>query len=139
MKHKALKLITVFTAVALLVAFGSMAFGDTVGTAEIKEFRGTVSFRYGGGFFLKIDSGEEYRLVMGPPWYQETLGLELKNGDSGSIKKGAKIYDIADLSDFDEYRGGFYCHPHGRWGGYGRGAAPGKWGEYGTRKAPRGR
>lgn len=118
MRRKAVKSLIIFMVAAFLIGTGSFAFADTQG--EVKEYNGTVSFRYGGGFFLNTDADEEYKLVLGPPWYLDNLGLKLKNGDrvtvqgvdergvlfAGTLKKGSKTYDIANLEDMDEY----FCH-----------------------------
>jgi len=128
MRRKAVKSLIIFMVAALLIGIGSFAFADTRG--EVKEFNGTVSFRYGGGFFLNTDADEEYKLVLGPPWYLDNLGLKLKNGDRvtvqgvyergilfvGTLKQGSKTYDIANLEDMDKY----FCHDR-----YGRGMMSG--------------
>jgi len=124
MRRKAVKSLIIFMVAAFLIGIGSFAFADAQG--EVKEFNGTVSFRYGGGFFLNTDADGEYKLVLGPPWYLDNLGLKLKNGDrvtvqgveddgilfAGTLKKGSKTYDIANLEDMDKY----FCHDR-----YGRG------------------
>ncbi len=134
MRRKAVKSVLIFMVAALLIGVGSFAFADTKG--EVKQFSGTVSFRYGGGFFLKTGAGEDYKLALGPPWYLDNLGLKIKNGDRvtvsaveedgilfvGTLQIGSKTYDIADLEDI-------YDHPCHGWYGrgpmYGPGRGPG--------------
>ena len=140
MKTKTLKAVLVVTVLAALFAVGSFAFAQS--ESGIKEYSGEVSYRYNGGFFLKTAAGEEYKLVLGPPWYLEDLGLALKNGDKVALKgydggyavlyvvsltKGGKTYDIADAKQFSDA---------GPWGGYGNaGYCPGMggYGPYGGR------
>jgi hypothetical protein len=148
MSKKTLRAVVVAASLVFLFAAGSFAFAQSEG--GLKEYSGEVSFRYGGGFFLKIASGEEYKLVLGPPWYLENLGLALKNGDKASVKgynagyavlyvvsltKGAKTYDIADAEQFSDARpwGGYrnfgYCPGmggYGPYGGHGRGMRGGR-------------
>lgn len=142
MKHKTSKILVIFTVVALLLAIGAFAFADTPGEAEIKNYSGTVSFKYGGGFFLKTDTGNEYKLVLGPYWYLKNLGLELKQGDritvtgivddgilfAGKVKKSTRTYEIAELTNFDDFHCPMWGHGFGRWGGPARGYR----GEYGA-------
>jgi len=117
MNKKTLRVVAVAVSLVFLFAAGSFAFAQSEG--ELKEYSGEASFKYRGGFFLKAASGEEYKLVLGPPWYLENLGLTLKNGDRVTVKgyddgygvlyavsltKGAKTYDIADADQFADVR-----------------------------------
>ena len=149
MKTKTLKAVLVVAVLAALFAAGSFAFAQS--ESGLKEYSGEVSFRYAGGFFLKTAAGEEYKLVLGPPWYLENLGLTLKNGDKVAVKgydegyaflyvvsltKGAKTYDITDAEQFSDVRpwGGYrnfgHCPGMGGYGPYGsrgRGMRGGRW------------
>lgn len=149
MKTKTLRAVLVVAVLAALFAAGSFAFAQS--ESGIKEYTGEVSFRYAGGFFLKTAAGEEYKLVLGPPWYLENLGLSLKNGDKVALKgydagyavlyvvsltKGGKTYEIADARQFSDARpwSGYgdrgYCPGmggYGRRGGGGRGMRGGRW------------
>ena len=137
MRRSAVKSLLIIMVAVFMLGLGSVAFADV--KSEVKEYIGTVSFRYGGGFFLTTDTEKEYKLVIGPPWYLDNLGLKIKNGDRitvqavededilfvGTLKKGSKTFDIANLENFDEYP----CHGwypmmsgpgrgrmmHGRW------------------------
>ena len=138
MRRNAVKTLFIVMIAFFMFGLGAVAFGDAA--SDVKEYSGTVSFRYGGGFFLNTDADEEYRLVLGPPWYLDNLGLKLKNGDRvtiqgveddgaifvGTLRKGSKTFNIADLSDIDDY----FCH--GMYGmmqerGRGPGMMPGGW------------
>ncbi len=135
MRRKKKLMLTIFTVGILVLAAASFVLADYVANAKpIDNVKGTVVFRYGGGFFLKTDS-KEYKLVVGPPWYLDDLGLKLKNGEAvtvsgavdedegvlfvSTIKKGARTYKIADpdkVTDFsfaNTHRRGFI----GRCGG----------------------
>ena len=131
MSKKTLRAVVVAVSLVFLFAAGSFAFTQSEG--GIKEYSGVVSYRYNGGFFLKTASGEEYKLVLGPPWYLENLGLALKNGDKVAVKgydagyavlyvasltKGSKTYDIADPEQFSDARS-YPGYPY--YGGRGRG------------------
>ena len=121
------RIIIISTSIVLLMAIGAFVFADT--QAEVKELSGKVSFDYYGGYFLKADSGTEYKLVLGPYWYLENLGLKLANGDSVSVKgvdagysifyvstlkKGYKTYNIADLDRIKELVQNSNGMPYGR-------------------------
>ncbi len=104
---------------------------------ELKEISGEVSFKRPGGYFLTTDSGEEYKLVMGPPWHLDNLGLELKKGDKLTVKgyeqrsiilvtsviKGKDEYEVATAEDLTR----FHCFgpgPGPRGMMHGRGYGP---------------
>jgi len=135
MSKKALRAVMGVVSFVFLIAAGSFAFAQSEG--GLKEYSGEASFKYGGGFFLKTGSGEEYKLVLGPPWYLENLGLTLRNGDKVAVKgyddgygvlyvvsltKGAKTYDIADdeqFADVRSYKGNQYYRDCPGMRGYG--------------------
>lgn len=123
------KIIIIFTSLALLMVVGTFVFADT--QTEVKELSGQVAFEYYGGYLLKANSGTEYKLVLGPYWYLENLGLKLVNGDKvtvkgvdagyglfyvATLKKGAKTYNITDLDrlkDLQNSDGMPYHMPYG--------------------------
>lgn len=139
MKRNILRTVLVSSALALVMALSSVAFAnpdETESSRKLKEISGTVTFKRPGGFFLKTASGDEYKLVLGPIWHLDNIGLELKNGEKisaegyedaysiffvTSIKKGAETYVIAgadayDLSDYGPYAGMHRgWHGHGEW------------------------
>jgi hypothetical protein len=114
-----------FAAVFFTIAvFGFAHFEDRDYDASQKlELTGKVDFRAPGGFFLDSDSGKEYKMIVGPMWHLENLGLELKSGDKVSVtgyedgegvlvvttlKKGLKTYEVYDpqrmfTEDFPRY------------------------------------
>ncbi len=126
MRRKKSLLIAVLS-LFVVVAFSSFLFADAFhSNPELNQFKGTVSFRYGGGYFLETDNGKEYKLVVGPPWYLERLGLSLSNGDSvevigavdedgdelfvSTIKKDGKAFKISDSFNYSFNNGSFECH-----------------------------
>jgi len=161
MRRKVTKLLVVVTVMALLSGLASFAFADTRTLGKTKEYGGTVSFNYGAGFVLTTEAGVEYKLVLGPPWYLEDLGLKLKQGDKvtvkgvndengvlyvGTVKKGARTYEISDLKHVADYschgrfeRGMMQRHGrdggkfgmrndgHGNWNGPKNGNGQGQW------------
>ena len=127
MRRRKKLLLTIITAAILILAAASFVFADYIQNAKsVKNVSGTVTFRYGGGFFLKSADGKEYKLVVGPYWYLEDLGLKLKVGDRvtvngaldqdknilfvSTLKKGSRTYQIADP---DKVVDGSFCHGHG--------------------------
>ena len=145
MRRKVTKLLVVVTVIALFAWLASFAFADNETLGKAKMYSGTVSFRYGAGFVLTTEAGAAYKLMLGPPWYLDDLGLKIKNGDKvtikgvvddndavlfvGTLKKGAKTYDIANLEGLED----FHRSPmmmHG-WGIMGRGYY-GRWGSRGN-------
>ena len=152
MKRNILRTVLVASVLAMVMALSSVAFAnpdETESSRKIKEISGTVTFKRPGGFFLKTASGDEYKLVLGPIWHLDNIGLELKNGEKisaegyedtysiffvTSIKKGAETYVIAgadayDLSDYGPYAG-MHRGRHGHGGRHhdhypGRGRRPG--------------
>ena len=140
MKAKAVKTLIVLTVFALVIGVGSMGFSDFKFNQEQKEISGTITLKLPGGYYLKTSSGDEYRLMMGPRWFLEDIGLELKNKDRVSVKgfndednaflvteitKGTKTYEIFDakaLSENDEYGCGRWDGGrHGMWDYHHRG------------------
>jgi hypothetical protein len=131
MKRNSLKTFVVFSVLAsfLLVSIPALAhYGDEGEYQELTEISATVSFKRPGGFFLTTESEDDYKLMMGPVWHLENIGLELKSGDTisvngykvdegvifvTSVKKNMKTYDIADEEAF-----GLWCEGPGRgmWG-----------------------
>lgn len=137
MKRNILRIVPVATALAVVMALSSVAFADPDDTGslrELKEISGTVSFKRPGGFFLKTASGEEYKLVLGPIWHLDNIGLELKDGEKisadgyeeaysiffvTSVKKGAETYAIADADEYHPCDHGPYAGKRGGWHGHG--------------------
>ena len=124
MRRRKKLLVATITAVILVLAAVSFVFADFVQNSKpINNVTGTVTFRYGGGYFLKTTDGKEYKLVVGPHWYLEDLGLELKVGDKvtvdgaldseqnilfvSNLKKGVRTYKIADP---EKVLDNSYCH-----------------------------
>jgi hypothetical protein len=123
MKGKALKTLFIFSLIPVLFVAGTLVFahsGNRVTNQDLEETSGRVAFRTPGGYFLSTASGKEYKLVMGPVWHLEEMGLELKNNDQisvkgyeidedvffvSSVKKGAKTYDLSeeDESGYSSY------------------------------------
>lgn len=134
------RLLLIGATVAFLVLAAAFVFADMdLNLKKVDSVKGTVVFRYGGGFFLKGDDGKEYKLMVGPYWYLDDLGLKLKTGDkvtvSGSVdedmgvllvstlKKGAKTYRIADTEKVFE---SMPCHRFNERTGMGRGGYRGR-------------
>ena len=124
MRRKKKLLVTTITAAILILAAVSFVFADFVQNSKpINNISGTVTFRYGGGYFLKTTDGKEYKLIVGPYWYLQELGLNLKVGDKiivdgaldqnqnilfvSTLKKGTRSYQIADP---DKVLDDSYCH-----------------------------
>ena len=136
MKAKAVKTLVVLTVMALILGVSSTGFSHENISGESKKVSGEITLKIPGGYYLKQASGEEYRLILGPPWFLQEIGLKLKDGervsvrgkDDGynvivvsSITKGAKTYQIFDadvLSGEDYYGcGGMWSNRHHRgWG-----------------------
>lgn len=127
MRRRKKLLVTTITAAILILAAASFVFADFMQNSKpINDVSGTVTFRYGGGYFLKAENGKEYKLVVGPYWYLDQLGLKLKVGDKitvdgaldendnvlfvSTLKKGARTYQIADP---DKVLDDSYCHRPG--------------------------
>ena len=118
MKAKAVKTLVVATVLALVMGISSIGFSHDEVDLELKEVSGTVTLKLPGGYYLKTSSGEEYRLMVGPPWFLDKIGLDLNNKDRVSVKgydngykvimvtnitKGTKSYDIFDADELLEY------------------------------------
>ena len=158
MKRKALTVLATLFVVGVVAMAVLPVYADPWDgkLGELKEFSGEVSFKRPGGLFLKTASGEDYKLVMGSPWYLEFIGLELRKGDRitvkgyepdrgiilvTSVKKGKEEFEIAKAEDFKQFqdygtgpgygpgprKGGMMGRSYGR-GGYGRGYDPDEWG-----------
>jgi hypothetical protein len=128
MKRNALKTLLIFSVMAVFFTFSLPVFahiGDEGEYQELEEQSGKVNFKRPGGYFLTTASGDEYKLMMGPIWHLENIGLELKNGENISIKgyeadediflvtsvrKGENTYVLAEA---DEYGSFDYGHHHG--------------------------
>ena len=136
MKTKAAKTLVVLTVLALVMGISSFTFSHDDFDQELKEISGTITLKLPGGYYLKTSSGDEYRLMVGPSWFLEKIGLDLNNRDKVSVKgfddgnhgimvtsitKGTKSYDIFDEDTLSEY-GGHGC------GGPRRGGHHGMWG-----------
>jgi hypothetical protein len=157
MKAKAVKTLVVLTVLALVMGISSIGFSHDDFDQELKEVSGTISLKLPGGYYLKTSSGDEYRLMVGPPWFLEEIGLDLNNRDRVTVKgfddehngimvtsitKGTKSYDIFDADTLSEYgRHGCYGPRgggrHGMWG-YGRHGDWDKRGNYGKGQNTRG-
>jgi hypothetical protein len=136
MKAKAVKTLVVLTVFVMVLGVSSLGFSHFETDQEQKEFSGTITLKLPGGYYLKTSANDEFRLMLGPPWFMEGIGLELKNRDRVSVKgfvdeynnvlvttitKGTRTYDIFDadaLAEYGDYgcggrRGGGH---HGMWG-----------------------
>lgn len=115
---KATKTLVVLTVFIMVLSIGSLGFSHLEDNQELKEITGTVSTKLPGGYYLKTDSGDEYKLALGPPWFLDSISLKLKNGDQVSVKgfdngydvilvssltRGGKTYDIFDPDSISEY------------------------------------
>jgi hypothetical protein len=149
MKAKTVKAMVVLTVLAVIMGISSMGFSHSEAAGEIKEVSGEILLKLPGGYYLKPASGDEYRLMLGPPWFLEEIGLDLKNGEKvsvegmddgyniilvSSITKGTKTYEIFDadavsgdgdygcgrMSSNDHHRGWGNGY-HGMWGPNSRG------------------
>ena len=115
---KATKTLVVLTVFIMVLSIGSLGFSHFEDNQELKEITGTVSTKLPGGYYLKTDSGDEYKLALGPPWFLDSISLKLKNGDQVSVKgfdngydvilvssitRGGKTYDIFDPDSISEY------------------------------------
>ena len=115
---KATKTLVVLTVFIMVLSIGSLGFSHFEDNQELKEITGTVLTKLPGGYYLKTDSGDEYKLALGPPWFLDSISLKLKNGDQVSVKgidngydvilvssitRGGKTYDIFDLDSISEY------------------------------------
>jgi hypothetical protein len=123
----------------LILAAGTVLFAHGWGTdpdGKVDTLTGTVSFKRPGGFFLKTDDAEEYKLGLGPIWYLDNLGLELRQGDRievtgyteeddfilvTSVEKNGETYVLADSQDFED---SYYGHGHMMGGSMMHGYAP---------------
>jgi len=157
MKVKSVKTLVVLTVLALVMGISSIGFSHDDWDQELKEVSGTVTLKLPGGYYLKTSSGEEYRLMVGPPWFLDEIGLDLNNRDRISVKgfdngykiimvtkitKGTKTYDIFDADKLSEY-GGHGCDRgwgNGRHGmrGYGQHGDWNRRGNYDKGQNPRG-
>ena len=136
MKANAVKIMVVLTVFALVMGISSLGFSHFETDQEQKELSGTITLKLPGGYYLKTSSGDEYRLMLGPPWFLEEIGLDLNNRDRVSVKgyddgynaiivtsitRGTKTYEIFDADTLAEY-GGHGCGGrrggghHGMWG-----------------------
>ncbi len=120
---KATKTLVVLTVFIMVLSIGSLGFSHFEDNQELKEITGTVSTKLPGGYYLKTDSGDEYKLALGPPWFLDSIDLKLKNGDQVSVKgfdngydvilvssitRGGETYDIFDPDSISEY-GDYRC------------------------------
>jgi hypothetical protein len=96
---------------------------------KLEEVSGEVKIHIHHGYYLVTPQGTEYRLMLGPPWYVEDLGLELKRGDRISVegytddfgnmmvmtlKKGKDSYTIHDPEDLEKLGARRDYRMHGR-------------------------
>ncbi|HEB29966.1 MAG TPA: hypothetical protein ENI15_03710 [Spirochaetes bacterium] len=136
MKAKAVKTLVVLTVLTLVMGISSLGFSHFESDQELKEVSGTVTLKLPGGYYLKTSSGDEYRLMLGPSWFLDKIGLDLKNRDRVTVKgfddgynvimvtsitKGTKTYEIFDAEELTE-EGGHGC------GGMMGGGHDGMWG-----------
>jgi hypothetical protein len=136
MKTKSVKTLVVLTVFAVIIGGSSLGFSHFETDQKQKELSGTISLKLPGGYYLKTSAGDEYRLMLGPPWFLEEIGLDLNNRDRVSVTgyddgynvilvtsltKGTKTYEIFDAETLAEY-GGHGCGGrrggghHGMWG-----------------------
>jgi hypothetical protein len=115
MKRKTLIPVAVIVVLSFVFTAGLNLFADVQDfDEELSSLTGAVSFKMPGGYFLKTDAGEEYKLGLGPVWRLEDIGLELKQDDRvtvtgfknddgfilvTSVKKGLKSYELAEPGD----------------------------------------
>jgi hypothetical protein len=119
MKRKSLIALVLIVGLAFTSGIGAFAHGgDLEFEDEQSTVRGTVSFKRPGGYFLKTDAGEEYKLAMGPIWHLDNMGLELKTGERiavtgfrgedevilvTAVEKDGKTFQLAEAGDPDEF------------------------------------
>jgi hypothetical protein len=130
MKTTAVKTLVILAVFSLVMGISSLGFSHFETDQAQKDLSGTIELKLPGGYYLKTSAGDEYRLMLGPPWFHEEIGLELKNRDRVSVKgfddgyntilvtsitKGTKTYEIFDADALAEY-GEHGCG--GRWGGH---------------------